>query len=225
MMRWHKCLIRVSSAPVLVHIPVPCSLFIRTMVLAYSVWTTENRMTRQKVTITPSPGLMMPLMPCKVQNLLLPWSYVWLLATAYGSPRYWEDCIFLHRGPFWISLYALWSLQCSCLHAMQSGPNFAAPQMGIMLPFLDDIIVFGHDFPAFLANLGKIFSQLAQHGLCLWALKCFFGYEQVHYLGHLVSSSAISPNPDKTTAIQQFPIPTNCTAMYCFLGLAGYYWQ
>ena len=69
------------------------------------------------------------------------------------------------------------------------------------LVYLDDIIVFGHDFPSFLANLGMVFSLFAQHGLRLRPSKCFFDYEQVHYLSHLVSSSGISPDHDKTTAI------------------------
>ena len=42
-------------------------------------------------------------------------------------------------------------------------------------------------------------------------------------MGHIVSSDGISPNPDKITAVKDFPQPQNVKGVRSFLGLANYY--
>ena len=43
------------------------------------------------------------------------------------------------------------------------------------------------------------------------------------FLGHVVSTSGIEPDPEKTEKIKNFPTPTDVTGVRCFLGLASYY--
>ena len=55
--------------------------------------------------------------------------------------------------------------------------------------------------------------------------KCVFGSCEVLYLGRLISSSGIRPNPEKIVAVKSFPTPTSVKSLRQFLGLASYYQQ
>lgn len=46
---------------------------------------------------------------------------------------------------------------------------------------------------------------------------------QLHYLGHVISEAGIATDPDKISAVQQWPVPRSVKDLRSFLGLAGYY--
>ena len=89
--------------------------------------------------------------------------------------------------------------------------------------YIDDVIVFSSSIEEHLDHLQQIFARLRRVGLKLQPKKCIFGSQEVLYLGHLVSAKGIYPNPAKTKAVKEFPIPTNVKAVRRFLGLASYY--
>jgi hypothetical protein len=51
---------------------------------------------------------------------------------------------------------------------------------------------------------------------------CFF-QEQVSLLGHIVSHDGIQCNPEKITAVRDWPIPTSVTEIRSFIGITSYY--
>ena len=53
--------------------------------------------------------------------------------------------------------------------------------------------------------------------------KCSFVKQRLEYLGHVVTSEGISPNPDIVRVIQEFPTPTKLKELRSFLGFANYY--
>ena len=53
--------------------------------------------------------------------------------------------------------------------------------------------------------------------------KCFFGLQEVEYLGHIVSHEGVKVDPNKIKAIKEWRIPTTLRHLRWFLGLTGYY--
>ena len=53
--------------------------------------------------------------------------------------------------------------------------------------------------------------------------KCFFGVQEVEYLGHIVSHEGVKADPKKIKAIKEWRIPTTLRHLRGFLGLIGYY--
>lgn len=60
-------------------------------------------------------------------------------------------------------------------------------------------------------------------GLKLQCDKCEFLKKEVTYLGHVISSNGVSPNPKKLQAVREFPVPKNVKNVQQFLGLCNYY--
>ena len=53
--------------------------------------------------------------------------------------------------------------------------------------------------------------------------KCEFLKTELSCLGHIVSSEALKPDPQKVKAINEFPTPRNTTDVKSYLGLVGDY--
>lgn len=93
----------------------------------------------------------------------------------------------------------------------------------ICLVYLDDIIVFSTSLQEHSENLEKVFKKLREANFKIQLDKAEFLHKEVAFLGHLVTSQGVKPNPDKIKAIQDFPIPRTQKEIKSFLGLLGYY--
>ena len=91
------------------------------------------------------------------------------------------------------------------------------------LVYLDDVIIFSATFEEHQERLQAIFSRLQEHNLKLKASKCEFMKSQVTYLGHIVSQEGIQTDPEKTSAIENWPVPKTVKEVRAFLGFTGYY--
>ncbi|KAK7925039.1 hypothetical protein WMY93_007349 [Mugilogobius chulae] len=89
--------------------------------------------------------------------------------------------------------------------------------------YLDDVIVYSASFTDHLHHLETIFQSLYHYGLKLQPEKCQFLKRQVKFLGHVVCSQGISPDPDKVAAVSDWKPPTTVRQVRSFLGFVGYY--
>ena len=96
-------------------------------------------------------------------------------------------------------------------------------QWHICLVYIDDVIIFSKTFEDHVANLSTIFRRLQDAGLKLKPKKCALFQTQVKYLGHVVSQKGISTDPEKTSAVRDWPVPHDVTEVKRFLGLCSYY--
>lgn len=69
----------------------------------------------------------------------------------------------------------------------------------------------------------KVLHRLKDYGLRLSPEKCHFFRSSVIYLGHVVGAQGVHTDPDKVSALKDWPRPVNTEALKRFLGFAGYY--
>lgn len=93
----------------------------------------------------------------------------------------------------------------------------------ICLVYLDDIIIFSTSLQEHVENLRKVFQKLRQANLKVQLDKSEFLKKEIAFLGHLVTTEGIKPDPSKIQAITDFPIPRTPKEIKSFLGLLGYY--
>lgn len=96
-------------------------------------------------------------------------------------------------------------------------------QNTICLVYLDDIIVFSTSLQEHLVNLEKVFARLRDSNFKIQMDKSEFLKLETAYLGHIISSEGIKPNPDKISAVLKYPMPKTPKEIKSFLGLIGYY--
>ena len=93
----------------------------------------------------------------------------------------------------------------------------------ICLVYIDDIIVFGSTFEETLDNLAQVFGKLENAGLKLKAKKCSLFKKEVLFLGYIVSGKGVHTDPQKISAISNWPTPLNPSEVRSFVGLCSYY--
>lgn len=89
--------------------------------------------------------------------------------------------------------------------------------------YLDDIVIYASSLEQHSSKLKAIFDRLKLNNLKLQPDKCEFLRREVSYLGHVITSDGVKPNPDKVSAINNFPVPVDQKSIKIFLGLVGYY--
>lgn len=89
--------------------------------------------------------------------------------------------------------------------------------------YLDDLIIFSECWADHLAHLSAVLQWLKEAGLTVKAKKCQLEMKECVYLGHIVGSNNVKPDPGKLEAVRQFPVPQMKKQVRAFLGLVGYY--
>ena len=89
--------------------------------------------------------------------------------------------------------------------------------------YIDDIVVFGRTLEEHNKNLKILFERLRQCGLKLQPDKCEYLKPELEYLGHIISSDGVQPNPKRIDKVKNYPVPKNPKEIKQFLGLCGYY--
>ena len=94
-----------------------------------------------------------------------------------------------------------------------------------VLAYIDDLLIFGrHSAEDHMNDLDALFTKLRASNLTLGANKCILLAERVKYLGHIVSSEGVSPDPSKVTAIEAIADkPPTAEKLHSAMGLIAYY--
>ena len=134
-----------------------------------------------------------------------------LTAFTLGPPGFWEcECM-----PFGLTNApaTFQRLMESCLGELH---------LNWCIIYLDDIVVFNRTPEEHLHRLKAVFNKLKAPGLQLKPSKCHLFKQQINYLGHVVSKEGVSTDPEKITAVTEWPQPTTVTEVKSFLAVASY---
>ena len=88
--------------------------------------------------------------------------------------------------------------------------------------YMDDIIVWGSTIEQHGERLEKAVKKLVQIGLRLNKDKCYFRLPELPYLGEVVTSQGVKPDPAKVQAIEDMPTPKYQSDLQRILGLVTY---
>ncbi|XP_063891879.1 retrovirus-related Pol polyprotein from transposon 297 [Helicoverpa armigera] len=93
----------------------------------------------------------------------------------------------------------------------------------ICVVYLDDILVFGTSLQEIICNLRSVFQRLRESNFKIQMDKSEFLKRETPYLGHIITPEGVKPNPEKISAIVNYPLPKTTKQIKSFLGLLGYY--
>ena len=86
----------------------------------------------------------------------------------------------------------------------------------------DDIIVWGSDEVEHNTRLHKLLKRCHDVGIVLNKEKCKFGVKEIVFLGHIVSSAGLKPDPSKIEAILEMSAPTSKDDIDRLRGMVNY---
>ena len=89
--------------------------------------------------------------------------------------------------------------------------------------YVDDVLVASRTLDEHEHHLDILFTRFAEYGVVVNPAKCQLGVSSLHFLGHVVDHTGISPLPDKVQAIQALPPPSSLRKLREFLGLMNFY--
>lgn len=91
------------------------------------------------------------------------------------------------------------------------------------LAFLDDIIVYSKTQEEHLEHLRQVLNRLRDNNLTVKAEKVKFCFEEIKFLGHLISKDQLKIDPDRTVVMQECPRPKDKKGVSRFIGMASYF--
>ena len=92
-----------------------------------------------------------------------------------------------------------------------------------VMVFVDDIFIYSKSEENHEGHLRIVLQTLREHRLYAKFNKCEFWPTEVRFLGHIVSTSRVSLDPEKVKAVMRWERPKSVFKICSFLGLAGYY--
>ena len=78
-----------------------------------------------------------------------------------------------------------------------------------VLVFFDDILIYSKSWKDHVEHVDRVLQLLEEKQLYAKISKCFFGVQEVEYLGHIVSHEGVKVDPSKIKAIKEWKIPTS----------------
>ena len=86
----------------------------------------------------------------------------------------------------------------------------------------DDILIWSSTKEEHYKRLKLVFDCLKRAGLKLNRSKCVFVATELLYLGHILTSDGIKPDPSKVSAAVNMPVPQCKEDLQRFLGMTNY---
>jgi hypothetical protein len=77
-----------------------------------------------------------------------------------------------------------------------------------VLVFFDDILIYNKSWEDHVQRVDRVLQLLEAQQLYAKPSRCFFGIQEVEYLGHIVSHEGVNADPNKIKAIKEWRIPT-----------------
>jgi len=94
---------------------------------------------------------------------------------------------------------------------------------GIMVVYLDDILIFMETEKEHEQAVRRVLEVLAEHKLFLCLEKYEFHWKWIEYLGLVISENKVEMDPIKVAGVCDWPPPENRTDVQAFIGFVNFY--
>lgn len=74
--------------------------------------------------------------------------------------------------------------------------------------YINDLLIASPDLETHFEHLRIVLQKLREAKLTINLEKTFFFRKQVRFLGHILSTDGIRPDPEKVASVRNFPAPT-----------------
>lgn len=89
--------------------------------------------------------------------------------------------------------------------------------------YLDDIIILSKTFDEHINLLTEVKNKLQEANLTISMDKCEFFKTTLKFLGFVVGANGLRTDPEKVSAMVNYPCPTNTTEIKRFVGMCSWY--
>lgn len=89
--------------------------------------------------------------------------------------------------------------------------------------FMDDLLIFFESRDLHMTHVRQVLARLKEHGILINPAKCFWGRNEVTFLGYHVSAEGTRPLQEKVQVFQEFPVPRTVKELRRFLGMLNFY--
>src|SRR5260370_23867200 len=94
-----------------------------------------------------------------------------------------------------------------------------------MVGYLDDILVYSDSLEDHQNHIWEVLRHLRKVGLYANLKKCKFHTDTMEYLGFILLPDRLQMDPNKVSAITEWPKPQKVKDVQVFLGFANFYWR
>ena len=143
----------------------------------------------------------------------------WHIKLALESRRYTG---FRHNGFTYQFKVVAFGLKISSAALKRATEIIVRGMPDALIDFVDDWLCVSANFGEHLQHLRQLFNLIRESGIAVNFDKANFCKAEMRFLGHMLSTKRISPDPEKVTAIKIFPRPRNVKEFRGFLGLVNF---
>jgi hypothetical protein len=91
------------------------------------------------------------------------------------------------------------------------------------LCYCDDVLIYSESFDQHLKDIRQVVGRLGEAGMTFKTSKCEMFQKEIAYLGFLVSSEGIRPDPEKTKVVREWQRPRTVRGIRAFCGFVNHY--
>uniref|UniRef100_A0A673CBI9 Gypsy retrotransposon integrase-like protein 1 n=1 Tax=Sphaeramia orbicularis TaxID=375764 RepID=A0A673CBI9_9TELE len=89
--------------------------------------------------------------------------------------------------------------------------------------YLDDILIFSSDEETHIQHVRQVLQRLLANQLFVKSEKCEFHQSSVSFLGFIIAEGSVQMDPEKVSAVREWPTPASRKDVQRFLGFANFY--
>ena len=101
--------------------------------------------------------------------------------------------------------------------------DFVLRDLEFCYAYIDDILIASKNHAEHEEHLRILLKRLQEFGLVINSSKSNFGASEIKFLGYIVNSQGVQPDPERVEAILKYPRPSTVKNLRQFLGSVNFY--